>query len=297
MERNKNMKLFEELNKELGTNFKEDREIDWETILDDYKLSIDLIEKYKKYFSGACWYIISTYYKLNEEFIIKHKSKIDWNSISRYQKLSEDFIEKYANKLNWYYLCKNQKLTEQIIEKFQNKMDWELISIYQNLSIDFIEKYLNNLSFRFIQDYQKLSKEFIEKYSDQINWEWISRSQLLSEDFIEKYQDKLDWYNISLFQKLSKNFINKFRDKIDFNLLKKNILIQSDIGRDWFVAYIDPIYINSIKDVFIFNNHLYSKNLKVKIYYKDLITTSKTKNFELIREICRYKIYGKNGII
>lgn len=185
------------------------------------------------------------------------------------------------------------------------EIEWMGISRSEILSEYFIEKYQNYLNWRLISIYQKLSEQFIEKWKDKVNWYYISANQVLSEDFIEKYKDLVDWAGISYYQRLSKKFIEKHKDKINFSLLKENILVKSDIDRDWFIAYVNKeefnyfIDNNIIKINFRYINAIdlesFEDLLKVKIFYKDLISTLEVNvnKVRVLREVFKYKIYGK----
>lgn len=181
--------------------------------------------------------------------------------------------------------------------KSNDELNWNLISLMENL------KY-----------------SFIEKYNDRINWDYISRFQVLSESFIEKWENKVNWGNISQYQRLSKEFIEKYKGKLDLNALKLNTLIQTDIGKNWFIAYTDEFNIKCIED---YNNNedikLFqlseSKNMsssitfnlinkifthpdfdyfvRIKINYKDIISYESTLKFKIIRITRKYKICGK----
>ena len=216
------MEDFTYINKELGTNYKSNKEIDW--------------------------YAVSRKFKLSESFIEKYQDKVNWTYISAYQKLSEEFIEKFQDKVDWYYISMHQKLSEGFIEKFQDKVDWYNVSTYQKLSEEFIEKYQDKVDWYYISAYQKLSEEFIEKFQDKVDWRYLSTYQKLSEEFIEKYQDSLDWHRISKYQKLSEEFIEWYGlifSKDDFWQykdveFKKDKLISTNLYEchdDYFIAY------------------------------------------------------------
>lgn len=243
--------VYEEVNEGLGTNFKSDREIDWDILLSSHKLS--------------------------DEFIERWRFKFNWTWISINLKLSEEFIEKWKDMfIDWRYISSCQILSEQFIEKYQDRVDW--IKISEN---------------------QKLSESFIEKFKDKVSWGYVSFYQRLSESFIERYKDKIDWNCISKSQRLSKEFIKKYKNKINFDLLNKNILVKSDIGRDWFIAYIrEGDYNFTKKNLYrfdLFNNYEKEGNLlKVKIYYKDLVFSNCTRKFYPIRSMSASNIKISN---
>ena len=131
------MQDFTYINKELGTAFKGNDEINWIILSKDYTLS--------------------------EVFIDKFQNKLNWYWLSCNQPLSEEFIEKYQDKVYWHYISTYQKL--EFIEKFQDKVYWHYISTYQKLSEEFIEKYQDKVSGYRISEYQKLSDEFIKRHN------------------------------------------------------------------------------------------------------------------------------------
>ena len=132
------MQDFTYINKELGTAFKGNDEINWIILSKDYTLSEVFIDKFQNKLN---WYWLSCNQPLSEEFIEKYQDKVYWHYISTYQKLSEEFIEKFQDKVYWHYISKYQTLSEPFIEKFKDKVSWKNISKYQKLSDSFIESH------------------------------------------------------------------------------------------------------------------------------------------------------------
>ena len=216
------MEDFEYINKELGTSYNLNHNINWKSISYDYHLSEEFIEKFQ---DKLDWFYISVYQKLSEPFIEKYHDKVDWFNISSCQLLSESFIEKYANKLNWDYLSQNQLLSESFIEKYQDKVNWYHVSMFQKLSEPFIEKFQNKVVWYNISTYQKLSESFIENFKHKVFWDKISMHQTLSDEFIEKHQ--LSVNKNDLWQYKPENF-------------KKQKLIETkkyECYDDYFIAY------------------------------------------------------------
>ena len=178
------MEDFEYINKELGTDYTSNMDIDWKYISCNLALSEDFIEKYiNNFYSND----IVIHQILSEDFIEKHKEKFDSWTVTVYQKLSEKFIIKYSNKLSWNNVSKYQKLSEDFIESFQDKVNWSNISAYQKLSESFIEKFQNKIDWDNISTYQKLSEEFIKKHKTQVNWFYISKYQKISDETIKEH--------------------------------------------------------------------------------------------------------------
>ena len=190
------MEDFTYINKELGTNYKSNKEIDWYAVSRKFKLSESFIEKYQ---DKVNWTYISAYQKLSEEFIEKFQDKVDWYYISMHQKLSEGFIEKFQDKVYWNNVSTYQKLSEEFIEKYQDKVDWYYISTYQILSEPFIEKHLNNINCSQVEYYQKLSDEFIKVHNLNIDkdnlWQYkdakFKKQELIK---TEKYECHDDYF-------------------------------------------------------------------------------------------------------
>ena len=153
---------FTYINKELGTDFKDNDEINWIILSRDYTLSEAFIDKFQ---NKLDWDWLSCNQPLSEEFIEKFQDKVDWRYISAYQKLSEEFIEKFQDKVYWRYISTYQKLSEEFIEKFQDKVNWTYISAYQKLSENFIERNLRYLNLVLCFHFQKLSDEFIKRHN------------------------------------------------------------------------------------------------------------------------------------
>lgn len=97
--------MYKKVNEILGTKYKSDQEIDWNTIVQSYKLSPEFIEEFKDYLS--------------------------WNSISFYQPLTEDFMRKHLDLVRWDYISYSQVLSPEFIEEFIDKLDIDDLLLYQ----------------------------------------------------------------------------------------------------------------------------------------------------------------------
>lgn len=137
------MELYEKINKELGTDYQNDNEIEW--------------------------YAISRYKKLSEDFIRQFQDYIDWCALPIRQKLSENFIREFQENMDWYYICTYQNLSEGFMREFKDKIDWRTISKYQKLSENFIEEFQDKVVWSIISKYQKLSENFIQKHRQKLN--------------------------------------------------------------------------------------------------------------------------------
>lgn len=83
-------------------------------------------------------------------------------------------------------------------------------------------------------------------------------------------------------------------NKINFDYLKQNILTQTNINKEWFTAYLlmfedDLILFSSYNEAIRVNPYL----VRIRIYYKDLITTDRAKKASILRKVNKYKICGK----
>ena len=184
------MQDFTYINKELGTNYKSNFDIEWLYVFKYNNLSESFMEKFQNKLVFQC---ISKYQVLSENFIEKYKDRLDWFFVSAYQKLSESFIEKHKDKVSWAMISKFQKLSEPFIEKHKEKLDWFYITIYQKLSESFIEKLKDKILWNNVLTYQKVSENFIEKHYNLINQnEHKSHQKIL--DYLKKnvwlYKDK-----------------------------------------------------------------------------------------------------------
>lgn len=175
------------------------------------------------------------------------------------------------------------------------EIDWSEISNNCNLREDFIEEFKDKLDWYWIGKNQTLSEPFIDKYKQKLNWEWISTEKVLSEPFMEKYKDWLDWDGISIWQLLSPEFIKKYKDKLNKKLIlefqpfiksenPKNLgsqVYQKTKDQGWFIGY----KVSESNGYFGYKLVVGSENYirKVKIYWKDLDLTHRTKKYELIR--------------
>ena len=188
------MQDFTYINKELGTAFKGNDEINWIILSKDYTLSEVFIDKFQNKLN---WYWLSCNQPLSEEFIEKYQDKVYWHYISTYQKLSEEFIEKFQDKVYWHYISTYQKLSEEFIEKYQDKVDWDNISTYQKLSEKFIERNLHCLNLVLCFNFQKLSDEFIKRHNLIVNkddfWQYkdveFKKDKLISTNLYECHDD------------------------------------------------------------------------------------------------------------
>lgn len=67
------MKLYEEIDKELGINFYGNDFIEWE----DYSIPEEILDKHSSELSKLDWYYISQYQRLSEQFIEKYDTLLD----------------------------------------------------------------------------------------------------------------------------------------------------------------------------------------------------------------------------
>lgn len=211
--------------------------------------------------------------KINELLGTKYTSdqRIDWNEISFKYKLSEDFIEEYKDKLNWNWLSYHQTLSESLIEKNLIRISWEKISRYQ-----------------------VLSENFLAKYKDQIDWVGVCSSQILSREFINDFiKEEVTSCTDRVWSAISENqpYIDQSNPLIDPMKLSKNSLYnlyQTTKDQGWFIGYTNEL-LTKKNNIFFSDKLVYLirsvVSLKIKIYWKDLITLSRIKRYEFIREV------------
>jgi len=128
--------------------------------------------------------------KLSEAFIEELSEKLktdDWRIISYTQKLSENFIRKHKDRVDWDSISSSQKLSMNFIREFQDKVDWSSISWTQNLNMKFIREFQDRINYKRINQ-QKLSKNFILKNIEKLDLYLISKRQ---EHLTPALRDKL----------------------------------------------------------------------------------------------------------
>jgi hypothetical protein len=93
----------------------------WLSIIEHKELEEEKLEEFlNNIFSNLnvkeseIWNIICTNQKLSEEFIEKHKDKIDWHSVSLFQNLSWEFIKKYSKYINLDNLSNNDCYNDEL---------------------------------------------------------------------------------------------------------------------------------------------------------------------------------------
>lgn len=141
------MELFEEVNKELGTEFKSNEEIDWNWIIYRFRLSEQFIEKYKNKLN---WYYLVYYQKLSDGFIKKYSMSINWNALSQGQILSVDSMYKWKSFLNLENVARHQlNINEDILKDLALSLKYislkeidRLIELYRTHNI-FYKNYKN----------------------------------------------------------------------------------------------------------------------------------------------------------
>ena len=78
-------------------------------------------------FRDINWNHISFDQKLSENFMREYQDKIEWENISYTQILSESFIIEFQDKVDWYCISKGQKLSNDFIIEFKDKLDLDLM--------------------------------------------------------------------------------------------------------------------------------------------------------------------------
>ena len=133
------------INKELGTSYDSEDEINYIDIIENYKfqLSEEFIDKIIQKNDNEIWYDIIEYQKLSESFIRKYCTKFDkhiWSYITQYQTLSEEFITEYQNYVDWYDVSSWQKFDVGFALKFQKRLTWAAVIRRKMLPFDFYFK-------------------------------------------------------------------------------------------------------------------------------------------------------------
>jgi hypothetical protein len=133
------------INKELGTSYDSEDEINYIDIIENYKfqLSEEFIDKIIQENDNEIWYDIIEYQKLSESFIRKHCTKFDkhiWSYITQYQTLSEEFIIEYQNYVDWYDVSTFQNFDVAFALKFQKRLTWAAVIRRRILPFDFYFK-------------------------------------------------------------------------------------------------------------------------------------------------------------
>lgn len=186
----------------------------------------------------------------------------NWMKISC-QPLSEEFIDKHKDKLEWADVSQFTIFTKEQLLKYVNYIDWDRAPVYQkNVDEEVIDIVMasskkNEFSWHGALVHVKMSEAFIEKYADEITkankWDIVSYYQTLSEKFIEKYADKLNWNYISQKQNLSREFMVKHYDKLNPTWLKqyqKNWDEEIEKEYNFFKTMNNPNFLTELKAVF-----------------------------------------------
>lgn len=154
-----------------------EKKINWNSIIRNNALSVSFIRLHLCQMEKGTWHFwntISEHQKLDENFLIEFKDKIDWRMASRTQVITEKIMEKCADKLNWNALIKHDiTLTEEILEKYEKYFDWSTWSIiiqYQNVSEEFLEKRMMKIPWEHLVMLHdcgvinhKIDREFLER--------------------------------------------------------------------------------------------------------------------------------------
>lgn len=149
-----------------------DSEIDVFLKKNKKRLNAAFIEQHLDMFTSPHWDTISQHIMLPEEFLVRHKDRINWKKAFKYQRYSAELIEnkQYAGRPIWKSILTNKLLDESLIEtywqqgkmpwKFKSDQDWSIFSARQ-FSRDFIERHPEQLStFMYTQ---KLDEDYIHK--------------------------------------------------------------------------------------------------------------------------------------
>lgn len=133
--------MYKEVNELLGTDFKNNSEINWRRLCIDHKLSEEFIETFDNYVD---WTTVIRYQNLSEDFIRKYlDDKMFWPFTSQFQSLSENFIREFKDEVDWWNISENQILSWDFILEFEDKVNWNWISRHQPFIDDSTYKRIN----------------------------------------------------------------------------------------------------------------------------------------------------------
>lgn len=240
-------------------------------------------------------------YFLNEDFF-------NWRELFRNRLFSEDEIDKYKDVLDWSMLIYHQPLSSSIYEKYENifyeKCLWESTLKEQILSSEDIFRYIKNFPISDIIVYQHLTPDDIDRLikdylpvSQDIHrlCKFILEYQILPEDYLIEKEKEGYFYRDDIIrtQRITSKLISGL--KIDINteedLLRRNYLYNTDIGREWFIGY--AIKNNSsfnfkyflILPKIDYKIYVSTDIIKIRVYYKDCIAKYFFKDADLIKKI------------
>lgn len=228
----KKVKLPEPIKAKLNNNneiieFKDEQDIpqkatNWKKFLQEYKLSEELVNRYRQVFNEASWRLILNKTRLSESFLESFAPDIGWKLISEYKYLSESFIHQHEQSLDWKVMSANQKFSEKQIIDHQDKLDWLAISWAQKLSPNLIEKFKDKINWESICMYQILDMDIITRNNNKFNkccWQNISQKQTLSDDLLSNYSNKIDWGYASMNIQLTDKQLIEYSNNIKWNRL------------------------------------------------------------------------------
>lgn len=110
--------MYKRINKLLGTKYKSNKDINWSSILQFYKLSEDFIEEFKNVID---WKQLSFFQPLTEEFIRKYEDRVDWDYISISQVLTPEFMKEFIDRFNLCDLMLYQPFINKNIPRVKEK--------------------------------------------------------------------------------------------------------------------------------------------------------------------------------
>lgn len=144
-------------------------------ILRYQQVSEKFMEEYMHRFTKQDWIFVAGYQKLSEEFILKHKKKLDGKIvILRQNHLSREFILNLYKKINWVEISM-ERLDEDFMRKWKDKLYWTYICSGNN---------------------GNMSDDFIMEMKDYVEWKDLWMSRIMSKRIKEEAKKQLgDWIN------------------------------------------------------------------------------------------------------
>ena len=82
---------------------------------------LEINEQLQKHIKKNNWFIISSSFKLEEEFMREFQDYLEWDYISEFQPLFEDFIREFQDKVYFYNIFKYQNISKEFKKEFKDK--------------------------------------------------------------------------------------------------------------------------------------------------------------------------------
>lgn len=228
-------------------------------------------------------------------YLINNNLKINWDRID-YTRLQEDFIIKYKNKINGIkaaykefniinfneikdYLTgyeSHHNMSDEFIKKYQKDLDWNLISEKPNLS-EYVRnhpqavKYLIALN-HIVDDYDKV------RYTNEV---------MIRNDYKDPYfLNPVDMNTIAGYCKLSTEYVNEHYNELNKDFIKVfQYMNQTQIEREGIDRLIDKYQVYEVKS-----------NLWIEEKYHRLSEPNQLKYHERYQNMPKFNQFTKDSI-